>query len=179
MKLRTITPILLTLGLASGCVVHGTTGAYVETDAYYTQPDLVYVSPGVQVVYDYNEPVFYSDGFYWRYYGGVWYRSGYYNRGWVRWHTTSVPTAVVRIDNPRGYVHFRGRGQARGQVYRPAPAPRARDHREIVRPAAVPAQRAGVPNGPGVRDHRDNRPRKVEKAQPLNGPGVRTRDHRR
>jgi hypothetical protein len=44
-------------------------------------PDLVTVSPGVQVVADYDEPVFYTDGFYWRYTDGGWYRSNNYATG--------------------------------------------------------------------------------------------------
>ena len=44
--------------LATGCT------ATVASDPY--PPDLVYAAPGVQVIADYNEPIFYSDGFYWR-----------------------------------------------------------------------------------------------------------------
>ena len=41
-------------------------------DVYVSTPDLVSISPGVQVVADYDEPVFYTDGFYWRYYNNAW-----------------------------------------------------------------------------------------------------------
>jgi len=73
--------------------------------AEVTTPQLVEVEPGVRVVADYDEPVFYNDGFYWRYYGGVWYRSPYYNRSWVR--VSTVPVAVRRIERPELYVHYR------------------------------------------------------------------------
>ncbi len=33
----------------------------------YGSPSMEYVSPGVQVIADYDYPVFYSDGYYWRY----------------------------------------------------------------------------------------------------------------
>ena len=65
----------------------------------YGSPQMEYVSPGVQVISDYDYPVFYSDGFYWRYDGGAWYRSGYYNRGWVS--RTMFPSACAASVAPR------------------------------------------------------------------------------
>ena len=55
-------------------------------------PDLVYVSPGVYVIADYAEPVFYASNYYWRYDGGVWYRSRSYTGGWML--SYDVPIAV-------------------------------------------------------------------------------------
>ena len=64
--------IAMTIALmASGCAV-GYTDTYPD-NGY--GPDLVYAAPGVQVIADYDEPVFFSDGLYWRYSGGYWYRS--------------------------------------------------------------------------------------------------------
>src|SRR5206468_8478957 len=90
---------ILAAALAAGCA------ATVATDAY--GPDLVTVSPGVQVIADYDEPIFYSDGFYWRYYGGTWYRSSYYTGGWVY---ARPPVAVMHIDRPYAYRHYRPEG---------------------------------------------------------------------
>lgn len=167
--IKMLIPALIALGLvfvAGGCMVHGTTGVYGH--AYVEQPQLVYVSPGVQVVYDYHEPVFYSDGFYWRYYGGVWYRSSYHSHGWVRYHR--VPHAVARIDRPQAYVRYRGNARGHGRVYRAPAGPEVRDHRGTpgyARPA--PAYGHGrvdvrAKGGatvkpaaqPKVRDHRDH-----------------------
>jgi hypothetical protein len=111
--------------LASGCAV-GYTETYPD-DGY--GPDLVYAAPGVQVVADYNEPVFFSDGFYWRYSGGYWYRSSYYNRGWI---SARPPAAVLSINRPQAYVHYRPQGWAprgravpqRYEASRGAPPPR-------------------------------------------------------
>lgn len=102
---------LLGLGAAtSGCVASGTvrTRAYVETSS----PDLVYVSPGVYVIADYDEPVFYSGGSYWLYRDGFWFRSHVHTGGWSRAYST--PVAVRRIHRPNAYVRFR----ATGRVYR-------------------------------------------------------------
>lgn len=81
-------------------------------------PDLVYVSPGVQVIADYNEPIFYSDHYYWRNDGGVWYRSRYHTGGWA---IAAPPPAVAHIDRPRQYTHYRPAGW---MARRPPPAAR-------------------------------------------------------
>jgi hypothetical protein len=148
-----------------GCVVHGRGHVYASAP----EPELVYVSPGVYVIADYDEPVFYSEGAYWRYYGGVWYRSSYYTGGWIRVH--SVPVYVSRIDRPHTYVRYRasGRGHYRQPAYRGGPV--VRDHR-----SRQPAYRqAPPPRGPVVHDHRSGGEVKV-KAK--GNTRVKVRDHR-
>ena len=132
-------------------------------DGYAATPDLVTVQPGVQVVADYDEPVFFTDGFYWRFYDGYWYRSNNYAYGWYYW--SAPPIAVVSINNPYRYVHYRPTGYvARRNVrYRP-PAAIVTDHRRgpaYVAPAgrgpayAPPAGRPPAYAPPAaVRDHR-------------------------
>jgi hypothetical protein len=169
-----------------GCYATGDVGyratyssgpAYSE--AYVASPDLVTVSPGVQVVADYDEPVFYTDGFYWRYYNNGWYRSNNYAAGWS--YYDRPPVAVLRIDRPYAYAHYRPAGYvARGnrRAYRPAepinrgtrsnvsrPEPVVRERntgsRGYVAPAAPPS-RAVQPaptrarETPVVRDHRES-----------------------
>jgi hypothetical protein len=102
---------LLGAAVAAGCT------ATVAADAY--PPDLVYVSPGVQVIANYGEPIFYSGGLYWRYYGGVWYRSPYYTGGWVY---ARPPVAVLGIHHPHSYVYYRPPGW-HGHARTVAPAP--------------------------------------------------------
>jgi len=115
------TGLTLLAGTTSACIVHGRVGARVEAE-----PAMVEVSPGVMVIEDYDEPVFYSDGYYWMYSGGVWMRSGYHNRGWVRGY--AAPRGVISIRNPRAYVRYRARpGVVRvrgrgGAAYRNGPA---------------------------------------------------------
>ncbi len=119
------TGLTLLAGTTSGCIVHGRVGARVEAE-----PALVEVSPGVMVIEDYDEPVFYSDGYYWMNSGGIWMRSSYHNHGWVRGY--AAPRAVIGIRNPRAYVRYRARpGVVRvrgrgGAVYRNGPARRDR-----------------------------------------------------
>jgi hypothetical protein len=160
---------LLAIAAAGGCYAStGYSAAYVGPAPVYTttatvtvdtyQPDLVDVGGGVRVIADYDEPIFYTDNYYWRFYGGTWYRSSVYNSGWVVYN--DVPYSVRRIDRPHAYVRYRPSGyvpRARREPvrdhrtydrgYRPAPQPAARDHRTHdrgYRPAPQPA----------VRDHR-------------------------
>ena len=108
--MRRISLIVATTLAIAGCA------AGVAYEAPPAGPELVYVSPGVQVIADYDEPVFYSDNFYWRYDRGMWYRSRYHTGGWV---IATPPPAVARIDRPR-YVHYRPAGWV---AHRPPPPP--------------------------------------------------------
>jgi hypothetical protein len=161
--------LLISSAIAAACA----TGCYSEADVGYSAgygapaPALVEVSPGIQVISDYDYPVFYANNYYWRYDGGVWYRSGWYNRGWAV--SYDVPVGVRGIARPEGYVHYRG-GYNGGGVY-------ARDHRaEPVYRGGGPAYRpAPAYNGrPAVVDHRAAAP--VARPAPAARPVVR--DHR-
>ena len=123
---RTLLSFVAFAGFASlgGC--YAEEGAYVEGPAPvatvgYSEPDMVVVSPGVSVVYDYDYPVFFNAGLYWRYDGGVWYSSRYHNSGWAV--NRSVPYEVRRIDRPEGYRHYRPAG------YTPRHAQERREYR--------------------------------------------------
>jgi len=162
-----------------GCLATGTADVQYSGDVAVSTPDLVEVSPGVQVVADYDDSVFYSDGYYWRYDGGGWYRSSNYAGGFVYWN--APPAAVISINDPGRYRHYRPSGyQPRHQPYR-RPEPIVRDHREPMRPAPQPEVRAhreperreAPAPAPVVRDHREER---HEERAPAPAPVVR--DHR-
>ena len=148
-------------------------------DAYVATPDLVAVSPGVQVVADYDEPVFFTDGFYWRFNDGYWYRSNNYATGW--YYYERPPEVVLRIDRPYAYAHYRPAGYvARSRpAYRPAPI--VRDHRQPEPVSRERAYRSEPPTArPGetvVRDHREAPPAARGPA-PAAAPAPVVRDHR-
>ncbi|HEX4454713.1 MAG TPA: hypothetical protein VH143_27825 [Kofleriaceae bacterium] len=71
-------------------------------------PELVDVSPGVQVIYDYDEPIFFSDGFYWHQDNGVWFSSRSYRGGWGRYD--GVPMRFRGNFNAHAYSHYRPAG---------------------------------------------------------------------
>jgi hypothetical protein len=172
--------------LASGCAV-GYTQTYPD-DGY--GPDLVYAAPGVQVIADYNEPVFFSDGLYWRYSGGYWYRSPYYNRGWV---SARPPGAVLSINRPQGYAHYRPAGWAprgrppaqRYEAQRGAPPPRAvygapppRAPAQGWRGAPAPAARPAAPVSPRAQPQQGWRGAPAQHGAPPQRGGGDHHDHR-
>jgi hypothetical protein len=127
----TLSTLLLSAGLLGGCYADAQYGGVATVEA--SSPDMVSVEPGVQVIADYDYPVFYSGGAYWRYDDGFWYRSNVYTGGWG--YVDRPPVAIARINSPHAYVHYR----PSNYVARRRPAPQ-REH--VVR------------RGPVVRDHR-------------------------
>src|SRR6185503_18016444 len=89
----------------AGCT--GTGDVEYAGEVHVTSPELVYVSPGVQVVADADEPIFYAHGDYWLYRDGYWMRSNDYQRGYVRVEYTYVPQEVRVIERPQIYVQYR------------------------------------------------------------------------
>ncbi len=153
--------------LASGCVVHSR--SHVRAEAHVATPALVEIRPGLWVVEDYHQPVFYSDGYYWLYDGGIWYRSTVHHSSWSRVQVNYVPVVVRRVDRPRRYVRYHARDRAR---VRRGPPPHRRHER-------VPVKR-GSPATVHRRDHRSHSaPGHVERRPAHKAPPSSHRDHRR
>lgn len=96
---------VLAMALVAGCYGETSVG-YRGT--YAASASLVEVEPGVSVVSDYDYPVFYADGAYWRWNQGYWYRSPYYDRGFSVAY--DVPVRVRGIQRPWTYAHYRHGG---------------------------------------------------------------------
>ncbi len=110
--LRNVLPLALLAGLAGGCYTEAV--GYDNGYGYATAgTDLAYVAPGVEVVTGYDYPVFFADGFYWRWWGGGWARSPHWDHGWAP--AGRVPVAVRGIAHPGAFAHFR---PARGVAIR-------------------------------------------------------------
>lgn len=112
--------LLVAAGIAglfsAGCVARVRHHAHVEyvepvvvsQPVVYESPTLVYVSPGVYVVQNYDAAVYYSDGYYWSYRDGIWYQTAYWGEPWiVVQHVHVVPTVIVHQDH-HAYVHYHG-----------------------------------------------------------------------
>jgi len=169
---RFLLPVMLLGALAAtGCYSEEPGVAYSASYGY-AGPDMAYVAPGVQVIADYDYPVFFSDGFYWRYDAGYWYRSPYYDRGWIG--VRDVPYGIRGVRDPWIYSHYRagatwnGSRWEGGRVVRGG-GPYVRDHRgyspayrpsagyrstPAYRPAPVYRGGGGGARGPVIRDHR-------------------------
>ncbi len=163
--------------VASGCVATaGTSGGYVTSSpqpvvqttvttttsepAYVEEPDLVEINGGVRVVYDAEEPVFYSDNFYWRFGDdGSWYRSSVHTGGWTVYN--DVPVHVRSIERPREYRRYRPSN------YTPRPRP-ARPANYQPRPAEH--DRPGYQPRPVEHDRPGYQPRPAEHDRPAYNP---------
>jgi hypothetical protein len=187
--MRILSVLFVTVLGATGCYATASTGYVgppVGVTATVVGPELVYVSPGVQVIADYNEPVFYADGFYWRESGGIWYRSSYHTHGWAY---ANAPYSIVSIRDRHSYRHYRPAGYS----------PRYRDNRAVYRDnRSRPVYRdSRTYNRPVVRDNRtyqqpvvrdnrtyqqpvvrDNRSRPVVRDNRKDDRNEKRRDHR-
>jgi hypothetical protein len=81
----------------------------LPTIRFETAPPVVEVEPGMYVVPDREEEVFFVDGWYWtRWQDGRWYRTRSYRGGWLGVPPTAVPAPLVRVPAGR-YRHHHGR----------------------------------------------------------------------
>jgi hypothetical protein len=71
----------------------------IRIDLPLILPRLVVVSPGIQVVPDVDDEVFFVDGYYWARRDRGWYRSRSHRSGWV-FVPRGVPAALVKM--PKG-----------------------------------------------------------------------------
>jgi len=110
---------LAPVGLLGACAPATASGSVaVAAPVYAPGPGLTYVAPGVEVVADWDTPVFFADNLFWYWDAGLWYRSSVL--GGERIAVRDVPVGVARIRNPGGYAHFRVEAHA----IRPVPAGR-------------------------------------------------------
>lgn len=123
--------------MASGCVA----GIGLQAGPY--PGTLVEISPGVWVVSNYSEPVFYATGSYWWWNGTQWYSSRYVDTRYRPVQVRSVPTFIQNIQQPRTYVNYPPQGPTRpippGHVRQPYPPP----------PGGGPGGPGGPGGGPG------------------------------
>lgn len=69
-------------------------------------PPLVVVQPGIQVVENWDEEVFFTGGFYWVRRDAYWYRATSPRATWVYVEPRHVPPGLVKIP-PGHYKHYR------------------------------------------------------------------------
>jgi hypothetical protein len=69
----------------------------VRFDLPAVLPALVVVEPGLQVVPQVNEEVFFVDGYYWARRDARWYRSHDHRGGWVVVDSRGVPPRLVKV----------------------------------------------------------------------------------
>ena len=82
--------------------------------SFHTQPTLAVIQPGVQVVVDHDEEVFYADHHYWAHRGGEWYRARHHSHAFAYVERDRVPAALLSFELGH-YRHYHpGGGHAGG-----------------------------------------------------------------
>jgi hypothetical protein len=82
--------------------------ATVDTSVQVQSPELATIAPDVQVIVDADEPIFFSDGHYWRETNGAWYRSTVHTGGWG--YYAGAPYALRSLDRRDSYRRYRPAG---------------------------------------------------------------------
>jgi hypothetical protein len=99
--------LLAAAALAATLVIPRPASAQVQVSVHIdlpvVLPALVVIEPGVQVVPQVNEEVFFVDGYYWVRRDTGWYRSHDHRSGWVVIDSRKVPARLVKY--PPG--HYR------------------------------------------------------------------------
>lgn len=102
--------LLIAASLSVSSLVSSAALAQVEVVApqirFEVTPPLVVVSPGIQVVEDYDDEVFFTSGFYWVRRDGHWFKAKGHDGGWVLVGPKLVPAGLVRL-TPGRYRHWK------------------------------------------------------------------------
>ncbi len=97
------TALFLAAVLSLPGLAAGQASVNIQFDLPVVLPRLVVISPGVQVVPEVREEVFFHDGWYWVRRDDYWYRSRSHRGGWVVVPVRAVPPRLAAL--PRG--HYR------------------------------------------------------------------------
>lgn len=95
---------LLVAASLAGC--RGTDNVEYAGEVHVTSPELVQIGPGIQVIADADEPIFFVGGDYWLYRDGNWFRSNDYRGGYARVDHERVPQELRDVDHPQRYAHY-------------------------------------------------------------------------
>jgi hypothetical protein len=116
MRLMRTTLVTVLLVFSSSAWAQVQINVQLPTITFNAPPPLVVVEPGIQVVEDYDDEVFFVDGWYWCRRGPQWYRTRDHHGGWVVAEARVVPAPIVRIE-PGRYRRWR-RGNGHGHDHR-------------------------------------------------------------
>jgi hypothetical protein len=100
-------PMTILLALLLQAQVH--VQVSLPTVRFEVTPPLVEIQPGVMVVHDYGDEVFFTGGWYWvRWTDGRWYRARDHRGGWVVAAPAVVPPVLVGVPAGR-YKHHKAK----------------------------------------------------------------------
>jgi hypothetical protein len=93
--MRTLALVVALLGLPARASAQASVDIHIALPVVL--PGLVVVSPGVQVVPEVDEEVFFTDGWYWVRRDKAWYRSRVHTGGWAVVPVRAVPARLVKV----------------------------------------------------------------------------------
>jgi hypothetical protein len=111
--MKKLLSMLVAVALGGCFATVGEDGRMVGGEAAFTVslpvvlPPLIVVHPGVSVVRDMNDEVFYAGGYYWARQDQRWFRSRDHRSGWARVEDRHVPAPIAQSP-PGRYRHYRG-----------------------------------------------------------------------
>ena len=107
----------LTIALALVLASTGFAQVHVDIElpriVFSAPPPLVVISPGVQVVEDNDDEVFFVDNYYWHRRDGRWFRNQTHNGTWVVVEERLVPRPIFGFA-PGSYRRWHGNGHGNG-----------------------------------------------------------------
>ena len=108
MSMKLAVTMFATLSFSAASLVPLTARAADVTVSigWQAPPPLIIVSPGVQVVQDYDDEVFFIDGYYWVERDGGWYHSRDHHGNWVFVERSHVHSWLVQPRARGQYKHW-------------------------------------------------------------------------
>ncbi len=105
--MRTRTLLVLASVVAMPAFAQVEISVQLPTITFNAPPPLVVVEPGIQVVEDQDEEVFFVSDYYWVRRGPRWYRTKDHRGGWAVVDGPGVPPSLVRVPSGkyRRYKH--------------------------------------------------------------------------
>ena len=114
--------LALTFVLAGPAVAQVNVQIDLPTIRFPAPPPLVVIQPGVQVVEDSDDEVFFVDNYYWHRRGNRWYRNSSHDGQWVVVEERVVPRPIFGFA-PGHYRRWHGHENRNGTVVVNPPGP--------------------------------------------------------
>lgn len=107
MNVKHLKHMLAAITVAALLPLSASAADVVVSIGWQAPPPLIVVSPGIQVVQEYDEEVFFIDGYYWVERDGRWYHSRDHHGKWIFVERSHVSGWLISSDRPRcRYKHW-------------------------------------------------------------------------